>query len=157
MARPKESIHVLQMKGKTHLSKEEIEKRKAEEVVAPSDNVEPPDYLPARLKRRFNEYTEQLIEMNIFGNVDAEAMGRYLVAEDAYQTTSKALLKLDPVAESEEYGKLLNSQNKLFTQARTMANDLGLSISSRGKLAVPQVKEDTKPKTETEKRFANRL
>lgn len=155
MARPKESIHVLQLKGKTHLSKEEIEKRKVEEVVAPSDNVEPPDYLPARLKRRFNEYTEQLIEMNIFGNVDAEAMGRYLIAEDAYQTASKALLKMEVT--SEEYGKLLNNQNKLFTQARTMANDLGLSISSRGKLAVPQVKEDTKPKTETEKRFANRL
>lgn len=157
MPRPKQSIHLLQAKGKTHIGKEEIERRKTEEVKAPSDNVEAPDYLPARLKKRFNEYAEQLVEMNIFGNVDADALGRYLVAQDTYETISKALLKLDPVKNIDDYGKNVQVQTKLFAQARQTANDLGLSISSRGKLVLPKQETNVKPKTETEKRFANRL
>lgn len=157
MARPKESIHVIQMKGKTHMGKAEIEQRKAEEVKAPSDNVAAPDYLPARLKTRFNEYAKQLVDLNIFGNIDAEALGRYLTAQDAYEVASKAMLKMDIVNDIDQYSKLVNVHNKLFTQARQTANDLGLSISSRGKLVLPKDNTPVKPKTETEMRFANRL
>lgn len=157
MPRPRESIHVIQMKGKTHIGKEEIERRKAEEVKAPSDNVEAPDYLPARLKKRFNEYAEQLVEMNIFGNVDADALGRYLIAQESYENVSKALLKMDPIKNMDDYSKIVTTQTKLFGQARQTANDLGLSISSRGKLVLPKQEPNVKPKTETEKRFANRL
>lgn len=157
MGRPKQSIHVLQSKGKTHMGKEEIARRMAEEVVAPSNNVVAPEFLPIRLKRRFDEYAKQLVEMNIFGNVDAEALARYLVSQEAYEMTSKKILTMDPQKNIDLYSKMVNVQNKFFTQARATANDLGLSISSRGKLVLPELNKEVKVKTETEKRFANRL
>ena len=51
--RPKQPIELVQFKGKKNLTKAEIEERKITEVAAASDNVVPPDYLPANLKIKF--------------------------------------------------------------------------------------------------------
>lgn len=45
MARPRKPANVIEMAGKTHLSKADLEKRKNSEVKAEADNVHPPGYL----------------------------------------------------------------------------------------------------------------
>lgn len=148
MARPRQPIELLEIKGKKHLTKVEIEQRKSTEVKADSNNVVAPDYLNAAQKKKFGEIANELLSIGIISNLDCDCLGRYLIAETAYLNLTKRLnaLSLDDII---TYEKTANLQDKYFKQCRSLASDLGLSISSRCKLVVP--KKEEKPK---ENKFA---
>lgn len=154
--RNKQPISLVEHKGKKHLTKEEIKKRKEEELVTPNDKVEPPDYLPARLKKRFKEISEELIKIGIMSNLDNEALARYLVSEDTYQRLSKKMVREDALDDLEAFDKISKTQERMFKQARAAATDLGLTISSRCKLVVPK-KPEEKESTPEEKLFGGIL
>ena len=65
MAGKKEPIALLQAKGRKHLTKAEIELRKAQELHPDADKVAPPAWLDKKQKRRFKELAAQLIELKI--------------------------------------------------------------------------------------------
>lgn len=157
MGRPKKPAELIKFEGKTHIGKEELERRKAEELPVIDDEITPPKYLTPTLKKRFNWYVEQLKELNIIGNVDAELLARYVVSEDQYQTISVKIQTVNPLGDIDLYSKLVNAQSKLFNQCRTAGSDLGLSITSRGKLVIPQVKEPPKELTPEQKLFGGSL
>ncbi|HBJ2612660.1 TPA: phage terminase small subunit P27 family [Clostridium botulinum] len=143
MARPRQPTDLVMVKGKKHLTKQEIEERKNSEVQAPADRIEPPSYLPSNLKKEFNRIAQELMNIEIISNLDCEALARFIVSEYNYQKITKKLLKTG--VENEKYIDLLLMQEKLFKMCRQSASDLGLTISSRCKLVVPKPKED-KPK-----------
>ncbi|MBP1040378.1 phage terminase small subunit P27 family [Vagococcus sp. BWB3-3] len=151
--RPRKPIEILEFEGKTHLTKEEIEERKKTKIVAPADKVEPPKYLPKKLKDKFSEIANELLEIGIMTNLDNEALARYLVSEENYQKVSKTLLKPKAIDNLDQFDKLSKIQERLFKQTRAAATDLGLSISSRGKLVLPKPKEKPKEKTAEEALF----
>lgn len=148
MARPREPIDLIIAKGKKNLTKKEIEERRAQEVKAPNDKVEPPSYLPEELKEEFNRIANELIEIGIMSNLDCEALARFIVSESQYQKVSERIIKTKTIGPT--YMKLIKTQEKLFKMARQAANDLGLTISSRCKLVVPK-KEEEKPKNKFSK------
>jgi P27 family predicted phage terminase small subunit len=149
MARPRQPIHLVEAKGKKHLTKEEIENRKAQEVQAPADNIQAPSYLPDELKVIFDRIAEQLVKLNIMSDLDCEALARFLVAENEYQRVSVRLMKMRSFGD--RYMDLLKIQEKLFKQARASASDLGLSISSRCKLVIPKSDDGDKPESKWSK------
>lgn len=159
MAGGRMPIDLVIARGKKNLTKAEIEKRREEEVTANSDDVRPPDSLPERLIDDFNYYAEQLLEIGIMTNLDCEALGRYLIAQDNYVKISDQMDQLDLSDEDDlmKFDKLTNMQTKFFTQARQGSMDLGLSISGRAKLVVPTKKEEPKELTPEEKLFGARL
>lgn len=53
MARPRQPVDLLLVKGKKNLTKKEIEERRKQEIKAPDDKVKAPSYLPKDLKREF--------------------------------------------------------------------------------------------------------
>ncbi|MCY8385807.1 phage terminase small subunit P27 family, partial [Bacillus haynesii] len=55
MARPRQPVDLLLVKGKKNLTKQEIEERRKQEIKAPSDKVKAPSYLPKDLKREFKK------------------------------------------------------------------------------------------------------
>jgi len=148
VAGSKEPIDLLLAKGKKHLTKKEIEERKAREVKAPNDKVEAPSYLPENLKKEFNRIAGELVDIEIMSNLDVEALARFVVAEYQYQKVVKKAIKMSP--ENEKYYDMLLMQEKLFKMARQAAGDLGLTISSRCKLVVPTPGDD-KPKNKFQK------
>ncbi|MBP1083495.1 phage terminase small subunit P27 family [Bacillus capparidis] len=148
MARPRQPTDLLVVKGKKHLTKDEIEDRKSKEVWAPADKVEAPSYLPDELKAEFDRISLELLAIEIMTNLDCEALARFIVAENQYQKVSVKLMKMKSVGE--RYMDLLKIQEKLFKQARASASDLGLTISSRCKLVVPK-QQDEKPKNKFSK------
>ena len=75
-------------------------------------------------------------------NLDCEALARFIVSEYNYQKVTKKLLKTG-IENSKYYGLLL-LQEKLFKMCRQSAGDLGLTISSRCKLVIPQAEEKLK-------------
>ena len=143
MGRNRQPIDLLIAKGKKNLTKKEIEERRAQEIKAPNDKVEPPSYLPDKLKEEFNRIANELIEIEIMSNLDCEALARFIVSESQYQKVSQRILKMKTIGPT--YIDLIKTQEKLFRMCRQSANDLGLTISSRCKLVVPK-KEDDKPK-----------
>jgi len=139
MARPREPIDLLLAKGRKNLTKKEIEERRAQEVKAPSDNIEPPSYLPDNLKKEFNRIADELIEIGIMSNLDCEALARFVTSEYNYQKVSKKLLKMG--VDNPKYYDTVLLQEKMFKMCRQAASDLGLTISSRAKLVVPKKEE----------------
>lgn len=135
----KKSIQALKAAGKKHLTKAEIEKREAEEIKAPSDGIEAPSYLSAALKKEFNKYAEQLKRVDLISNLDIDTLARFVQVQKIYLDVTKELMKEDVT--SPLFSELIKHQDKLFKQARACASDLGLTMSSRVKLVIPQKEE----------------
>lgn len=142
MAGPRQPISLIEAKGKKHLTKKEIEERKATEVKGETDNVKAPLYLPEDLKIEFDRIANELLRIDIMSNLDNEALARFVVSEFNYQKITKEVLKTS--IDDEKYFNYLIMQEKAFKQSRQAATDLGLTISSRCKLIIPK-KEEKKP------------
>lgn len=146
MARPRQPLEVIQMKGKKHLSQKEIEERKKQElkVKAKATGIKPPSYLKPKQKGEFKKISKELIDLGIMSNLDVDALARYIIAKDCY------LQVVQMVNENPEYiidKNIAQIKDTYFKECRQASSDLGLDISSRGKLVVPQQKEQEKEET----------
>lgn len=165
MARPRQSIDLVIAKGKKHLTKAEIEERRATEPQICTDGIEAPAYLTAKQKKSFDLLAGQLQKINIMGETDVDTLARYVTAQSQYEAATKDLRALqkqkpkeptdgDPEEDAKYLGSLgiwLTCQDNLdkrvdryFKQAQTAAAALGLTISSRCKLVVPVQPEPEK-------------
>ena len=136
--RPRQPIDLVVAKGKKNLTKAEIEQRRAEELKVPFTDVQPPSYLNESLKEEFNEIAEQLLELKIMTELDEDTLARYLIAKQQYLQITSQLNKAMAQQDLESMVKLQNMQDKAFKQCRSGASDLGLTITSRARLVVPQ-------------------
>lgn len=150
MAGPRQPIELVITKGKKHLTKAEIARRRAEEAQPHLDDMTAPAYLTAAQKKRFDKLAGQLQKIKIMGETDTETLARYVTAQELYEQAVKTLRTLqkqmpkgpdvdpaDLVAWAEMLDKLDKRQDRYFKQAHTAASALGLTISSRCKLQVP--------------------
>lgn len=161
MARPREPIRLIEAKGKKHLSKEEVEARLAKEVQPCTDDIAAPSYLTKKQRSRFDELAYQLQKIKIMGETDVDALARYVTAQALYEQATRELRSLvkakpkkadtDPAIYFDRLAAWASAQNSLarlqdryFKQAGVAARDLGLTISSRCKLAVPATEEEPK-------------
>ena len=153
--RPREPIELIMAKGKKHLSKEEIEKRKNTELKVNYTDVKPPEYLSEKEKEEFYNIANILLEIGIMTELDEECLAHYLIANTNYINYTKELRKLEKKltkSTNEENKKeilefidlYLKYQDRALKQCRDCANDMGLSISSRCKLVMPPSKEPPK-------------
>lgn len=129
-------------KGRKHLTRAEIETRLAKEVKAPAPKTaKSPQWLPQALKKDFRALGKILIDLGIYSELDKDTLGRYLVAQHQYllatEEAEQALAKKD-VETADRWGRI---QERYVKQARNHANDLGLTITSRCRLVVPQQDE----------------
>jgi P27 family predicted phage terminase small subunit len=146
---------VVQARGSKHLTKAEIQERQEREIKPITDNIIAPDYLTKKQKDEFYRIADQLKKLKILGETDVDALARYITANDFYINAVKKMrtkeVKDDPI----KFGVWAKIQERYFKQCRASANDLGLSISSRCKLVVPEKKDD-KPKENKFKKFEKR-
>lgn len=157
MAGQRQPIDLIVAKGKKHISKADIEARRASEVQPCVDQIEAPAYLTAAQKKRFDTLAGQLQKIKIMGETDTETLARYITAQELYEQAVKdlrAVQKQRPkdaeleqvVAWADMLDRLDKRLDRYFKQAHTAATALGLTISSRCKLQVPVAPEDDKPK-----------
>ena len=152
--RQKIPASIIEMRGKSHLSKEEIRKRKEEEIKVDSNKVKAPSYLPPDLKREFNKIAKDLLEVGLITNLDVDTLARYVQSKKLYLELTNKLLENPNIMIEEK--DILIQQDKLFKQCRQTATDLGLTITSRCKIVLPKTKEEKKkPQNESEALFGN--
>lgn len=158
MARPREPIDLIAAKGRKHLTNKEYEERKNTEIIAPADEIKPPNFLLKKEKEKFYKLAKQLIDLKIMSNLDCDVLARYIKAESEYIKITKQLQKIRFTSDKEidepeeiqierQYGRynyLSKIQNRLMKACNENARELGLTISSRCRLVIPKEK-DKKP------------
>lgn len=151
----KQPINLIIAKGKKHLTKAEIEERQRTEITTDHTNVKPPDYLNEEEVKEFYRISQILLDIGIITELDEDCLAHYLVSNSSYIKYTKKIRTLeDELLEAKrtdrkaklkfEIDTYLTYQDKALKQCRACANDMGLSISSRAKLVMPQPKEEKK-------------
>lgn len=144
MPGPRQPTDLLKATGRKHLSRaEEAERRSREPRVEPTKKAKPPKWLPEWMKKDFRALGKRLIAAGLYTDLDADVLGRYLVAQHSWVAASReaadALDQRDQKA-AEDWSRI---QDRYFKQARACANDMGLTVTSRCRLVIP---EDLRPK-----------
>lgn len=152
MGRDRLPIELVKARGAKHLTKAEIAERTANEVKPIDDNIEAPAYLTKKQKDEFYKIADQLKRLKIMGETDADALARYIIANDFYINTVKQMRKKEILSDPILFNTWAKIQNKYFKQCQESARDLGLTISSRCKLIVPEINKEA-PKENKFKKF----
>lgn len=151
----KQPINLIIAKGKKHLTKAEIEERQKTEIHTDHINVKPPNYLNEEEVKEFYRISQILLDIGIITELDEDCLAHYLISNTSYIKYTKKIRALeDELLEAKrtdrkaklksEIDTYLTYQDKALKQCRACANDLGLSISSRAKLVMPQPKDPPK-------------
>ena len=155
MAGQRVPLEVIQARGSKHLTKAEIKERQDREIKPIVDHIVAPDFLTKKQKDEFYRIAGQLDKLKIMGETDVDALSRYIVANDFYVNAVKQMRKTEVKNDPIKFEAWAKIQERYFKQCRSSANDLGLSISSRCKLVVPEAKKET-PKENKFKKFEKR-
>ena len=75
---------------------------------------------------------------------DGDALARYVVVEELFESASKTLQDPEVLADPEQVVSATLTLEKCFKMCRAAAGDLGLTITSRCKLVVPKPPEEKK-------------
>ena len=134
-----EPVALIRAKGAAHKSKAELAAREAREIKAELTDLTPPAYLSAKQKREFSRYAEMLGAIGIMKDLDVDCLARYVVANDRYVALTKQAAKAGTI---DEAAKLSGMADKAFNQAHKCATALGLTITSRCRLQVPEAEVD---------------
>lgn len=150
MSGRRQPTEVVVANGRKHLTKAEIAERESREVKLPAaKTAKPPKWLPEALKKDFRALGKQLIAAGLYTELDADTLGRYLVAQQEYLLATKQVFKAYAEVDPEEVEDWTRIQERHFKQARNCANDMGLTVTSRCRLVVPegltQKSEDDNP------------
>lgn len=149
MAGQRQPTNLVIAKGRKHFTKEEVERRLSREPRVSFTSIEAPEYLPKNLESKFYDYACKLPDIGIMTELDEDCLANYLISHNLYlQYTNKIsqAMRAGDLDKAADYTKV---QDRYFKQMRACATDLGLTISSRCKLVVPE--KDEQPK---ENKFA---
>ena len=128
----------MEAEGKTHLTKAEKEERKARESRGLPKNIKPPEFLLKNQKEMFVHYAKMLVSIGMT-ELDTDCLTRYVLAHEIFVRTSRKIAR-NPEKASHA---LQLQQDRAFRQARQSAQDLGMTLTSRCRLDIPDaVKED---------------
>lgn len=158
--RPRQPLSVIQGKGRSnHITKEEAKKRQKQEEWAKgyTDKIIAPDYLMKKQKEEFYEIASELIRLGIFSNLDVDWLARYIDSRTEYIKATKAMRAIrNPRKDANTmklYTDLRLNRNTFFNECKAAASELGLSITSRLKLVIPEAEEEEK--SEFEQKFGD--
>ena len=140
MARPKKLLD----NQTKHLTKEEIEQKKAEENLIKIDakNIQPPSWLKGKIARaEFNRLAKLLLEIEVVNELDITSLA-------VYCENYERLIKVTKELETEELiiNGRINPKMKLKLQLqdelRKLGNELGINLSARLKFASVKIEEE---------------
>lgn len=142
MPRVKEPVDLLLAKGKTHLTKADIEKRREQELKVPFTNIKAPKHLDKAQKAKFNDIADKLLKLGVMTELDVDCLAMFVMAQSLYLRYTKLLYEANAAGDLEQARTIQNLQHKVFTQCQTCGRELGLSITSRCKIVRPDGSEE---------------
>ena len=138
MARPRKSMAVQEAERHVHVSKADRERRKAAEDFGGDESIVCPDRIEDKESRLlFITTAESLKGMGIWKSIDSDQLARYVQAEMLYRMTTEKYMAAIGCGDEDEASTYERRQDKAFRQAQAAANALGLNVTSRCRIAVP--------------------
>ena len=142
MAGQRQPTDLVIAKGRKHFTKADIAKRRAQEISVPFKDIEAPPYLPKNLIDDFYDIAYKLLAIGIMTELDENCLAQYLISQNLYLQYTKLITQAVNNGNIDSVTKYAVTQDKFFRQCRTAATDLGLTISSRCKLVIPETHND---------------
>lgn len=138
----RQPLEVLVTNGRKHLSKREIADRKSASINGEGNikRLTAPSWLPKSQREEFNRVSAAVIKLmpNLVSRMDTEVIAAYCMARQEWLTATahanRAMMDGD-IDKADAWGRI---QDRYFKQARACANDLGLTITSRCRLVIPE-------------------
>lgn len=143
----RQSAAMLEMNGTAHRSRAEIEERRDQEAYVPiPDRAEPPKWLAKKHHAEFCRIGEILLAAGLYTELDRDVLGQYFAAFEQWLLATRKLGAAmrrsgdeDARAAAREEAKTWSGiQSTAFRQARQCADSMGLSVTSRCRIIVPQ-------------------
>lgn len=129
---------------KVHRSTAERRARREAEDFGGSDEVECPDRIKGKAARTlYIETAQALRDMGIWKAVDADQLARYVTSEMLYRITTAKYTEAMTHGNEDMASAYERRQDKAFRQAQAAANALGLNVTSRCRIAIPQAIRET--------------
>ena len=139
MAGRRQPTALLEANGRKHLTEAEADARRDQEVyVASPEAAVPPRWLPKKLHKEFREIGEILLAAGLYSELDRDVLGQYFLARERWLRADK--LASQAIRDKDETlaQKWASTQNTYFRQARQCAESMGLSVTARCRIVVPQ-------------------
>ena len=138
MSGKRQPTALVELNGRKHMTQAEADERRDREVtLPPADSVNPPKWLPKRLHREYREIGETLNGAGLYAELDRDVLGQYFLCRERWLKADKkaaaAIAKSDEKLAKEWTG----IQSAYFKQARQCAEAMGLSVTSRCRIVVP--------------------
>lgn len=146
----KKPTAVLKAQGSRHYTKDEMEEREEKEIKVPdhAGEIKAPDYLTSSMRKEFNHLAPILESMGVLTAIDTDLLARYLIAKNNYLKATEKLMTVIG-CDVDDAVKWSTVQDRFFKQCRACGADLGLSVSARANLLIPQ-SVDTGDRTDEE-------
>ena len=152
-------LQAIQGNPNRRTKKELHERIKKEEKMTPdNDKVVAPDWLTDEATEHFNFLADQLLSVDLISNLDVDLLAIYCRTWEEYIECDKIVreegLMVEYTNKAAETNKvphpLLTKKKHLFDKMKSIAVEMGLTINSRAKLAIPR-KEEKKEDPFTQK------
>ena len=142
MPKQREPIELILAKKRKHFTKADIENRRAQEPDVPFKNIRAPKYLSKPAVKEFYDTAYKLLEIGVMTELDEDALARYIVVKQQFLMYTELISEALSLEDIETADRLAKTQDKFFKQVRAAASDLGLTITSRCKLVVPEPQDN---------------
>lgn len=140
MAGRRQPTALVEANGRKHLTQAEADQRRDQEVhVAPPDTVTPPRWLLKKYRAEFLEIGEILRAAGLYTDLDRDVLAQYFVLRDRWEKADKLAAKAIRECDEKLAKEWTSVQSSYFKQARQCAEAMGLSVTSRCRIVVPQV------------------
>ena len=129
---------VVKANGKKHLSKAEEAERLAQEVqVDAPEEIRPPKWLPKKYHGEFLEIANILAGLKLYAELDRDVLAQYFICRDRWMDADKQAAKAIKAKDEKQAREWGGVQSGYFKQARQCAEAMGLSVTSRCRLVIP--------------------
>ena len=131
---------VVAANGRKHMSQaEEDARRDAEVHVPPPESAIPPEWLKKKYHKEFREIGEILLSSGLYSELDRDVLAQYFVFRDHWLNADREAAKAIRAKDEKLAKEWTGIQLSYFKQARQCAEVMGLSVTSRCRIVVPQV------------------
>jgi P27 family predicted phage terminase small subunit len=163
VGRKAKPIGLLVLDKKTHLTKEQIERREQAEVKPRIENIDCPDWLCENGRKEWNRVQEELKRLGLLTMIDVTALAIYCDAVANYIKATEEIKKYGQVIKHTNKSGATNIvtnpyvqiANKYADVIKKFSTEFGLTPSARASIAIS--KEEKKTVTEEEKLFGDAL
>lgn len=129
---------LIELGGVNHMGKAELDARRDREVHVPSaEEVTPPAFLPKKLHKEFLEIGEILNASGLFSELDRDVLGQYFLCRERWIRADKEAAKAIRDKDEKLAKEWTTIQASYFKQTRQAAEAMGLSVTSRCRIVVP--------------------